>query len=222
MTTLPPLATRQIAWRLFLTCWIVYVLRFATDVVREHYPAIALADHFSFRLDEYGGLHPDLFETAGRGWHIGNNPGGSMVAVIPYAVFKPAVDAVVRRVLARRAASGANTGIRYLTPVFPFLFVPAALVLARMRPQAAYAWGLLALVVSWPLAMYREVEAPLGLLDPIVRTFAAGFALPPLNTLGLTSGQYGDFFAKGVSPLPLFVVAGAVIYGLWTPRLRGR
>jgi hypothetical protein len=113
-----------------------------------------------------------------------------------------------------------NTGIRYLTPIFPFLFVPAALVLARMRPLTAYAWALLVLIVSWPLAMYREVEKPLGLLDPIVRTFAAGFALPALNTLRETSGQYGDFFANGVSPLPLFVTAGAVIYGLWSPRFR--
>jgi hypothetical protein len=502
MTVPAPLTARQIAWRLFVTCWIVYVLHFATDVVREHYPAIALADHLSFRLDEYGGLHPDLFETPGRGWHIGNNPGGSMVAAIPYAIFKPAVDLVVRKVLERRAASGLteppafntpwpnarrfyaeawrrgldiklglaafimqafcmapssaaaavlmflvlrslvrsdraalwlsllyafgtpvffrtgflnhnlmmghiafagmavvwhpwgpsrwparttaflaglaggtallfdysgavllaglggyvavkrwsdggrpaalqgaawytigalgpilllwfyqyeafgnpflpgqswmppvewidlgykgyqfppvpellrmllvdhrfglfvagpvfllafaypftdrgparvvpvlealvllglpvamwlffggnnytrlqfNTGIRYLTPIFPFLFVPAALVLIRLRPLAGYAWTLAALLVSWPLAMYREVETPLGLLDPIVRTFTAGFALPALNTLRQTSGQYGDFFAHGVSPLPLFVAAGAVIYGLWSPRFR--
>jgi hypothetical protein len=53
-----------------------------------------------------------------------------------------------------------NTEIRYLTPILPFLFVPAALVLARMRPLPAYAWTLLALVVSWPLAMYRDVERP--------------------------------------------------------------
>lgn len=493
---------RQTAWRLFLTCWLVYTLHFATDVVREHYPAIALADHLSFRLDEYGGLHPDLFETPGRGWHIGNNPGGSMVAAIPYAIFKPVVDLVVRKVLERRAASGLteppayntpwpnarrfyaeawrrgldiklglaafitqafcmapssaaavvlmffvlrallrsdrqamwlallyafgtpvffrtgffnhnlmlghiafagmavvwhpwghprlserarailcgvaggaallfdysggvllaglggyvllkrwqeggrraavpgilwyvagaippilllwfyqyeafgnpflpgqawmppvewidrgyqgyqfppvpdllrmllvdhrfglfvagpifllafaypfmdrgparaipvlealvllgtpfvmwlffggnnytrlqfNTGIRYLTPIFPFLFVPAALVLVRLRPLIAYAWVLLAMVVSWPLAMYREVEKPLGILDPIVRTFAAGFALPALSTLRETSGQYGDFFANGVSPLPLFVGAAAIIYGLWSPRFR--
>jgi hypothetical protein len=47
---------RSIAWRLFLTSWLVYALHVATDVVREHYPALALGDHLSFRLDEYGGL----------------------------------------------------------------------------------------------------------------------------------------------------------------------
>ena len=113
-----------------------------------------------------------------------------------------------------------NTGIRYLTPILPFLFVPAALVLARMRPLPAYAWALLALVVSWPLAMYREVESPLGILDPIIRTFTQGFALPALSTLSRTTGQYGDFFANGVDPLPLFVLTGAVLYGIWSPRLR--
>ena len=113
-----------------------------------------------------------------------------------------------------------NTGIRYMTAVLPFLFVPAALVLTRMRPLTAYAWAVLALSVSWPLAMYREVERPLGILDPVVRTFTAGFALPALNTLALTSGQYGDFFARGVSPLPLFALAGAVLYAVWSPRFR--
>ena len=496
------LTRRQIGWRLFWTAWIVYGLHFATDVVREHYPALALGDHFSFTLEGYCGLHPDLFETPGRGCHIGNNPGVSMLAAIPYALARPVIDPVVARVQARRLASGQteppelriqsentrrfyrlawqkgldvklglaawvthaffmapvsalgvvlvfltlaavlrrerlavwlallyafgtpaffrtgflnhnlmlgliafagflavwnpweggrlrprardalcglaagiaflfdysgavfiatlfgyvvikrwreggsteagrggaafvagtlpgvlllwfyqwkafghplypgqhwmppvewidrgyqgyqfppdpeilglllldyryglfvagpilllalglpwlrrrggvaiprleqwallgiplalvlffggnnytrlqfNTGIRYLTPVLPFLFVPAALVLARMRPLPAYAWTLLALVVSWPLAMYREVERPLGILDPIVRTFTQGFALPALNTLSLTSGQYGDFFARGVSPLPLFLLSGALLYAVWSPRFR--
>jgi hypothetical protein len=95
-----------LAWRLFFTCWIVYGLHFATDVVREHYPAVALGDHFSFRLDEYGGLHPDLFQTPGRGWHIGNNPGVSMLAAIPYVLARPVTDRLVARVNAARVARG--------------------------------------------------------------------------------------------------------------------
>jgi len=100
---MPP---RAIALRLFLTCWIVYVLHFATNIVREIYPALALGDHFSFRVDEYAHMHPDLFEKEGYGWHIGNNPGASMVAAIPYALARPVIDRVVARVQARRAASG--------------------------------------------------------------------------------------------------------------------
>ena len=71
---LPP---RAIAVRLFLTCWLVYALHFATNIVREIYPALSLGDHFSFRVDEYANMHPDLFEKEGYGWHIGNNPGAS-------------------------------------------------------------------------------------------------------------------------------------------------
>jgi hypothetical protein len=100
------LSTSSLAWRLFLTCWIVYGIHFATDVVREHYPAVALGDDFTFRLDPYGGLHPDLFETPGRGWHIGNNPGISMLAAIPYAAARPVIDPLVDRVQAGREARG--------------------------------------------------------------------------------------------------------------------
>ena len=110
MTTpaVTPMTPRQVAWRLFFTAWVVYVLHFATDIVREHYPALALGDHFSFNLEGYCGLHPDLFETPGRGCHIGNNPGVSMLAAIPYVLFRPLIDPVVHRVQARRAASGAE------------------------------------------------------------------------------------------------------------------
>ena len=42
------LSPASTAWRLFFTCWVVYGLHFATDVVREHYPAVALGDDFTF------------------------------------------------------------------------------------------------------------------------------------------------------------------------------
>ena len=493
---------RQVAWRLFFTAWIVYVLHFATDIVREHYPAIVLGDRFSFNLEGYCGLHPDLFETPGRGCHIGNNPGGSMLAAIPYALARPVIDPIVKRVLAKRAASGQteppayntqwpnarrfyaeawrrgldiklglaafvtqafcmapssafgvvlvfftllhvlknqraamwlallyafgtpvffrtgflnhnlmlghfafagllavwnpsgstrvapkwrdfwcgvgggtailfdytgvviivglglyvvfkryreaglragllggvwytlgalgpilllwlyqyqafgnpflpgqhwmppvewidrgyqgyqfppvpellwlllfdyrfglfvvapvlmlalaapfanrganrrvpslelwtllgiaivtwlffggnnytrlqfNTGMRYLSPILPFLFIPAALVLARLKPRTVLVWALVSVTLSWPLAMYREVEQPLGVFDPVVRTFTSGFALPALSTLAQTSGQYGDFFAHGVSPVPLFVLTAAVIAAIWSRAFR--
>ncbi len=69
------LTPREIAVRLFLTCWIVFSLHFATNTVREIYLALAIGDHLSFRVDEYANLHPDLFEKEGYGWHIGSNPG---------------------------------------------------------------------------------------------------------------------------------------------------
>ncbi|MBL8191598.1 MAG: hypothetical protein JNK38_26505 [Acidobacteria bacterium] len=109
-------STRGLAWRLFLTCWIVFALHFATNTVREIYPALALGDHFSFRVDEYANLHPDLFEKPGYGWHINNNPGASMVAAIPYALLRPVVNRIVFRVQQQRIASGATEPPHYKSP----------------------------------------------------------------------------------------------------------
>jgi hypothetical protein len=96
------------AIRLFITCWLIFGLHVATNTVREIYLALAIGDRLSFRVDEYGGMHPDLFETPGRGWHIGNNPGASMLAAIPYALARPVIDRVVAHVNAKRRASGAE------------------------------------------------------------------------------------------------------------------
>ena len=91
--------------RLFLTCWLVYMLHFATNTVREVYLALAIGDHFSYRVDEYQGMHDDIFETPGRGWHIGNNPGASMLAAVPYGLAAPLINRVVDHVNRQRAAS---------------------------------------------------------------------------------------------------------------------
>jgi hypothetical protein len=82
--------------RLFITVFIVYLLHFATNVVRETYLAISLGERFSVRVDEYIGLHPDLFEIEGRGGYINSNPGASVLGAIPYAVASPVISAVLR------------------------------------------------------------------------------------------------------------------------------
>ncbi|HET6680164.1 MAG TPA: hypothetical protein VFG84_03120 [Gemmatimonadaceae bacterium] len=83
-------------WRLFLTVWIVYALHATTNVVRETYLALALAEHGSVRVDEYLGLHPDLFEIPGRGSYINSNPGASIVGAIPLFVARPAMAVLFR------------------------------------------------------------------------------------------------------------------------------
>jgi hypothetical protein len=496
-------STRGLAIRLFVTCWVVYVLHFATNTVREIYPALAIGDHFSFRVDEYANLHPDLFEKQGYGWHIGNNPGASMVAAIPYALARPIIDRIVERVRQQRMASGQtepppyhspwplarefyreawlrgldvkfglaafvmqsmcmapisalcvvvmfyvlrrlfdsekkalwlallfafgtpvffrtgylnqnlmlghfafmgfvalwnstgnnrkssrlrfffaglaggtallfdysgvifllglftygvikwrrvsstadtfrhacwyvlgtlgpvgllwfyqwqsfghpfypgqhwmppvewielgyqgyglpqaelllslafdnryglfisspfmllailaplfnrtspyrlpslelaallmlfvglwvffsgsnytrlqfNTGIRYLSPILPFLFVPAAIVFMRLPRLGIYLLALCSIVESWCLAMHRDVESSLGLLNPILHVFLGGFELPALTTLSNMGGQYGDFFKHGASPLPLFALTAAILFGVWRMGFRSR
>jgi len=93
--------------RLFLTCWVIYVAHFATDVVREHYLVMSMVERGSFALDPYYGLHVDIFQNPPQakvqGAHHGANPGISMIAAIPYAALRPLVDVVVARELAGRA-----------------------------------------------------------------------------------------------------------------------
>ena len=111
-----------------------------------------------------------------------------------------------------------NTGIRYMAPLLPFLFVPAAIVLMRLPRFAIYVIAVISVTESWCLAMYRDVERGFGVLDPILHVFLGGFQLPALTTLFHMGGQYGDFFRIGVSPLPLFAMAAAILYGVWSPR----
>lgn len=476
-----------LAVRLFLTCWLVYALHLATNTVREIYLSLSIADHLSFRVDEYAGLHPDLFETPGRGWHINSNPGASMVGAIPYALLRPVTDRVVAGVNQARAASGQeppeydspwpmareffrnswrrgydikfglaailtqalamaplsalgavamfyllrqicatemqalwmallyafgtpvffrtgflnqnmlvanmavfgllavwrvdedaqarrrwmlaglaggaallmdysgvivlaglgawailqsrslrpavpyalgalgpllllffyqwqsfghplypaqhwmpkvawveegykgvglpqlemllanafdlryglftscpllllgliaplwgkergriagaiaiaaglwlfassvhysklqfNTGVRYLVPAIPFLFLPAVMVLSKLPASAVYLCGVLAVAQAWPMAMYRDVERGLGVIEPLLHIYLGGFQLPLFTVLSRMKGTFGQYFEHGISPLPVLVLAGLLIYGIWSPRLQRR
>lgn len=102
--------------RIFLTCWVIFSLHFATDFVREHYLVLSIADNFSFRLDGYEDMHPDIFVTENYGAHHGANPGASMLAAIPYVVFKPVVDAIDALVQKKRAARGGKLTAVYNDP----------------------------------------------------------------------------------------------------------
>lgn len=90
------MARRSTAVRLFLTAWIVFCAHFSSNVVRESYLAMALGKDLSVRVDEYHGLHPDLFRIEGRGAFINSNPGASMLGAVPYALSRPALAALFR------------------------------------------------------------------------------------------------------------------------------
>lgn len=86
--------------KLFLTAWVLCSLHWATDFVREHYLVLSIVERRSFDLSEYLGFHEDIFRNPERsgvaGVHHGGNPGVSMLAAIPYAILRPAVEAVSR------------------------------------------------------------------------------------------------------------------------------
>jgi hypothetical protein len=87
-------AARSTGARLAFTVWLVYALHATTNVVRETYLAIAIGERFSLRVDEYLGLHPDLFEIPGRGAYINNNPGASFLGAVPYTLARPVLAAL--------------------------------------------------------------------------------------------------------------------------------
>lgn len=97
--------------KIVLTVWLVYSLFSTTNVARETYLSIALAERGSIRVDDYRGLHPDLFEIPGRGWYINNNPGTSFLGAIPYLVARPFLAVLYRlkpSLLAPKAAAAYN------------------------------------------------------------------------------------------------------------------
>jgi hypothetical protein len=93
-------------WRIFLIAWIVYTVHFATNVVREHYPAFSLAQHGTFRVDEYQGFHSDIFVHTDGHSVIGNQVFVSVLAAVPLYIFHPVLDALENYSKARIAAEG--------------------------------------------------------------------------------------------------------------------
>lgn len=92
--TSPMASSGDITRRLFVTVWLVYSAFLTTNVVRETYLAVAIAEDHSVRVDRFLGLHPDLFEIPGRGGYINSNPGASLLGAVPWFVAQPAVAAL--------------------------------------------------------------------------------------------------------------------------------
>lgn len=88
------LASRR--WRLFLIIWIVYSVHFATNVVREHYPAFSISQHGTFRVDEYQDFHDDIFRHTDGHSVIGNQVFVSVLAAVPLFIFDPVLDQLER------------------------------------------------------------------------------------------------------------------------------
>ncbi len=87
-------STRGLKLRLFLTCWLVYMLHFSPFVYRELYLTMSLAEKHTVHVDDYVDLHPDLFVMPGRGSYMGHNPGASILAAVPYWLALPVVNRI--------------------------------------------------------------------------------------------------------------------------------
>jgi hypothetical protein len=85
---------RSTRLRIFLICWVLYSAHFATNVVREHYPVFAFIEHGHLRLDDYAGLHADIFQHRDGHWYTGNQIAGSLPPLLPMLIFDPLLDAI--------------------------------------------------------------------------------------------------------------------------------
>jgi hypothetical protein len=81
-------------------------MHFATNVVREHYPAFALIERGTFWVDDYRGFHSDIFVHPNGHAVVGNQVLVSALAAVPLFVFSPVLDALQRYSLAKIAAEG--------------------------------------------------------------------------------------------------------------------
>lgn len=102
--------------RLFMMCWVIFSLHFATNVVREHYPAFGLIENGSLKLDRYVGFHSDIFVHTDGHAYVGNQIAGSLPALVPLFVFDPVLDALEAyslRKLAERGSPDASYATEY-------------------------------------------------------------------------------------------------------------
>jgi len=107
------------------------------------------------------------------------------------------------------------TGLRYLAPVIPFLFLAAAAVLLRLPRWLGYSLALVSFVINWSISMVRSQGS---VMDNLVHVFVGGFQLPWLTVLGKTSKQYLPWLEAPVDAFPFFVLLGVAIALVWTVR----
>ena len=108
-----------------------------------------------------------------------------------------------------------STGIRYLMPVVPFLFLAAAAVLIRLPRSIAFGMVTLAVTVAWSMAMVRNQY---GVQQNLIRVFVEGLQLPWLTTLSKMATQYAPWLSGRPSALPVMLLVAVVVWAIWSIR----
>ncbi|MBI4822522.1 MAG: hypothetical protein HY791_40050 [Deltaproteobacteria bacterium] len=198
---------RGLAWRIFLTAWVVYSLHYSTDVVREHYLAIGVARGTFGVPEEYRGLHPDVFEVPGRGLRVGNNPGASIVAAVPILIFRPVIRALNGYVKTQRGHEVGEAGLDTAAPTD--LASTSSRAVGRIqapkfdtpRPNARKFYA---------EAYRRGLDVELGLVSLVTQWFC----MAPLSALGVVLIFW---VLRRLTRKDREAVLGALIYGFATP-----
>jgi hypothetical protein len=136
-------------FRVFLTCWLIYTVFWTPWIVREHLPAVALAESGQLNVQRYLGWTPDIFPGPRGGAYINNNPGASLTGAVPLLLLRPIlirVDGWNQR-LPRRLPPGDEDPIMLRMAaegrVFYFLLVAFITVALVMAPATALAMAYL-------------------------------------------------------------------------------
>lgn len=189
-------------WRIFLIGWIVYSVHFATNVVREHYPAFTIAEHGTFRVDEYQGFHSDIFVHRDGHSVIGNQVLVSALAAIPLFVFDPVLDALERHSLRQLEARGvSNADYRTDKPMRVEFFRKVKERGLDLRFGAATAITtifFMAPVTAWFLAYFYGLLRTRGLTAPQATglAFLLGLGTPLFfRTTGLNHNMFVMYFS---------------------------
>jgi hypothetical protein len=103
-----------------------------------------------------------------------------------------------------------NTGVRYLVPLVPLLFIALVPVLLRLSPVWRFVLIVPTVAISWSVSMARE-SVPVSLSH----IFLGGFELPWLTVLRKTAGAYAPFLEQGATPIPLFCLLGVTLWLVW-------
>jgi hypothetical protein len=82
--------------RLFSLIWLVHTVHWAPYIVREHFPAITLAEQGTLDVSRFLGWSEDVFRGPRGGAFINNNPGASVLGAVPLALARPLLAAIGR------------------------------------------------------------------------------------------------------------------------------
>jgi hypothetical protein len=107
-----------------------------------------------------------------------------------------------------------NSGVRHIVPVSPFLFLLAAGVLAKMPAVPACVIGIMGTCWHWCLAMYRDVEQGLGVIESVIQITSGGLRFPWLTVLK-NMGYVSD---NTTLTMPLLLFLAAALWVVWNVR----
>jgi hypothetical protein len=157
------------ASRVFLTCWLVYTVFWTPWIVREHFPAIALAESGHLNVERYLGWTEDIFPGPHGGAYINNNPGASLTGAIPLLLLRPILTRVDEwnQRLPRRLYQGQDDPIMVRMAAegrtFYFLLVAFITVALVMAPLTALAVAYL-FARAWEAGLNAAQAAAVSLL----------------------------------------------------------